>query len=149
MFYIEALSVIIQVLSRYFLGRKVFAMAPILCLGLRADASQRLAGLANPAADHFGLPGRVILADRVEQLGGLFQFVQGPGEILGRFQLLGGAGRQIPLKIDVGRIELRCLGRCGCLAVGRQRQQQRQCSSQAGPGFTQSVCNPIPHARET
>lgn len=29
MFYIEALSVVIQVLSRYFLGRKVFAMAPI------------------------------------------------------------------------------------------------------------------------
>lgn len=29
MFYIEALSVVIQVLSRYFLGRKIFAMAPI------------------------------------------------------------------------------------------------------------------------
>ena len=29
MFYIEALSVIIQVLSRYFLGRKVFRMAPL------------------------------------------------------------------------------------------------------------------------
>ena len=29
MFYIEALSVVIQVISRYFLGRKVFKMAPI------------------------------------------------------------------------------------------------------------------------
>ena len=29
MFYIEALSVVIQVISKYLLGRKVFAMAPL------------------------------------------------------------------------------------------------------------------------
>jgi hypothetical protein len=127
------------------LGDDAAVLFPLL-LGLRVDADFRLGVLGAATGDHFRLPVRVVAADSFEQLPGFFQLFRGRDEVTAGFELFGGAGQEVALEIDVGRVELRRRDRRRSLCESRNRRERKQGGAcQSCGGKAQGFCDPIKH----
>ena len=98
-----------------------------LFLGLRADFADGFEGFFAAPADHVGFPLRVVLRTAPNNSSAFPSFSKAPDEVAAGFQLLGGAGGEVSLEINVRGIELRFRERwTRCLGVDGERQGKAQ-----------------------